>query len=114
MKEGDIVLTALPQVDGKVKTRPALLLRLLPLPYSDYLICGISSQLHQRIENFDEVIITSDEDYLSSGLSKESLIRLGFLAIAPQNTIAGTIGKISEIRHKKLLQRLSNYLIKNI
>ena len=38
MKEGDIVLTALPQVDGKVKTRPALLLRLLPLPYSDYLI----------------------------------------------------------------------------
>ena len=93
MKEGDIVLTALPQADGKVKTRPALLLRLLPLPYSDYLICGISSQLHQRIENFDEVIITSDEDYLSSGLSKESLIRFSFLAIAPQNTIAGQLEK---------------------
>jgi len=70
MKEGDIVLAALRQADGKIKTRPALLLRQLPLPYSDYLICGISSQLHQRIENFDEAIITSDEDYLGSGLTQ--------------------------------------------
>ncbi|GEM_PF-4823770 len=29
------------------------------------------------------------------GLTKESLIRLNFLAISPQDAIAGTIGKIS-------------------
>ena len=35
MKEGDIVLTSMPQADGKVKNRPAIYLREMP-PLSRY------------------------------------------------------------------------------
>ncbi len=56
MKEGDVVIAALPQADGKTKLRPVLLLRQLPSPYNDYLVCGISSQIKQMISDFDELI----------------------------------------------------------
>lgn len=46
MKEADIVLTPIPQADGTIKNRPIILLRELP-PYRDFLVCGISTQLHQ-------------------------------------------------------------------
>ena len=39
MKEGDVVLTPVPQADGAVKNRPAIVLRELP-PYKDFLVCG--------------------------------------------------------------------------
>ena len=112
MKEGDVVLTILPQADGKTKLRPVLLLRQLPSPYNDFLVCGISTQLHQMIKDFDELIFTRDDDFKISGLIQESIIRLSFLAVIPLNLIAGKIGRISEKRHQKILQRLSDYLLK--
>lgn len=111
MKEGDVVLTDLPQTDGKIKTRPVLLLHQFPAPYSGYLVCGISSQIHQMIENFDELISEQDEDYVDSGILKGSIIRLSFLAVIPSKVIVGSIGSISKSRHQKLLYRLSDYLI---
>ncbi len=114
MKEGDVVLAALPQSDGQTKLRPVLLLRQLPPPYNDFLACGISTQIHQKIENFDELLTNEDDDFNNSGLLKESIIRLSFLTVVPSNILAGTIGKISESRNKKLLKRLSDYLIKEI
>jgi len=111
MKEGDVVLAALPQADGKTKLRPVLLLRQLPPPYNDFLVCGISSQLHRMIDNFDDPILKKDDDYKKSGIIKESGIRLSFLAVTSVSIIAGTIGRISEQRHRKLLQRLSDYLL---
>ncbi len=50
MKEGDVVLAALPQLVGKTKLRPVLLLRQLLPPYNDFLVCGISTQAHQLIK----------------------------------------------------------------
>jgi mRNA interferase MazF len=44
MKEGDIILAPVPQADGGLKTRPALVLREMP-PFRDVLICGISTQV---------------------------------------------------------------------
>jgi mRNA interferase MazF len=114
MNEGDVVLAALPQADGKIKLRPVLLLRQLPLPYNDFLVCGISTQVHQLIKNFDELISEKENDFRDSGIIKESVIRLSFLAVASIKLVAGKIGRISEIRHKTLLQRLSNNLVKNI
>lgn len=111
MKEGDIALAALPQMDGENKIRPVLLLRQLPGPYYDFLVCGISSQTHQMIKNFDDIITELDDDFKKSGIIKESIIRLSFLAVIPRNLIAGIIGNISEGRHQKVLQRLSNYLV---
>jgi mRNA interferase MazF len=110
MKEGDIVLTPLPQADGMIKNRPALILREMP-SYSDVLVCGVSTQVHQEVKGFDEVIEASDSDFPSSGLKTASLIRLGFLAVLPRKSIMGSIGSVAPERHRRLLQRLSDYLV---
>lgn len=55
MNEGDLALAPLPQADGQIKNRPVFLLRRLP-PFGDFLVCGISTQLQQRVAGFDEVI----------------------------------------------------------
>jgi mRNA interferase MazF len=112
MKEGDVVLANIPQADAVIKLRPAIVLREMPV-YRDLLLCGISTQLHQEVENFDEVIKSEDNDFSSSGLVAASLIRLGFLAVLPRSNINGVIGAISTERHKRLLNRLSDYLIEN-
>ena len=75
MKEGDIILTPIPQADGSVKNRPAIVLREMPR-YHDLLVCGVSTQLHQRVEGFDEIISPGDPDFADSGLLSESLIRI--------------------------------------
>ena len=46
MREGGIILANLQLADGSVKLRPVLLLKQLPV-YNDFLVCGISTQLHQ-------------------------------------------------------------------
>ncbi|MDI6752733.1 MAG: type II toxin-antitoxin system PemK/MazF family toxin [bacterium] len=112
MKQGDIILTPVPQADRKVKERPAIVLREMP-SYGDFLVCGISTQLHQRVKGFDEIISPADEDFRSSGLLSKSLIRLGFLAVLPRSHILGSIGAISSKRHKRLLKTLSDYLVGN-
>jgi len=110
MKQGDVILTPVPQADGKLKNRPAIILREMP-SHRDLLVCGISTQLHQYVEGFDEIISPADEDFKSSGLLSKSLIRLSFLAVLPHSRILGSIGTISSERHKRLLKTLSDYLI---
>ena len=109
MKEGDVVITLVPQADGELKNRPAIFLREMP-PYRDLLVCGVSTQLPQYVENFDEIISSADEDFKSSGLRSTSLIRLGFLAVLPRHSVLGSMGSISAERHKRLLRKLSDYL----
>ena len=84
MKEGDIIIAVFPQSDGSLKCRPALILREMP-PFRDFSICGISTQLRQKVENFDEVILSGDDDFQRSNLDSESIIRLGFLLFAAQS-----------------------------
>ena len=113
MTEADIVLTPLPQADGIVKNRPALLLRQLP-PFGDFLACGISTQLHQAVPEFDDVISRTDSDFPTSGLVADSVIRLGFLAVLPRQRILGSIGKIAAGRHARLLRNLGEHLMANL
>ena len=110
MQEGDVVLTAVPQADGTVKDRPAIVLREMPV-YRDVLVCGVSRQLHQHVQGFDEIIAPADADFVASGLRSASLIRLSFLAVVPRSNIIGTIGAIAPERHQRLLQSLSRYLL---
>lgn len=77
-----MVLVALAQADGTLKTRPAVALRQLP-GFGDWLICGISTQLQQHGPGFDETLTNGDADFPSSGLARVSLIRLGFLQAVP-------------------------------
>lgn len=111
MREGEVILTPLPQADGKVKPRPALALREMPR-YGDFLVCGVSTQVHLLVPDFDELITSQDQDFTGSGLLADSLIRLGFLAVLPRKHIMGSIGAISPHRHRRLLKRLSNYLVR--
>ena len=113
MKESDVVLTPVPQANGVRKNRPALILRELP-PYGDLLLCGISTQIHQQVHGFDEVIGPADADFVTSGLKAESVVRLGFLAVIPQRAILGSIGAIAPERHSRLLKTLSDYLVKKL
>ncbi len=109
MKETDVILALLPQADGTMKRRPAIVLREMP-PFKDFLVCGVSTQFHQKVENFDELITPSDADFASSGLNSESLIRLGFLTVLPRKDIIGSVGSVSAERHRRLLEKLSAYL----
>jgi mRNA interferase MazF len=113
MKDADVILTPLPQADGKVKNRPALLLRELP-PFGDFLACGVSTQIQQAVPGFDEVVSPGDLDFEASGLLAASVIRLGFLAVLPRQRILGSIGAIDITRHARLLRNLSNHLVANL
>jgi len=113
MTEADIVLTPLPQADWIVKNRSALLLRQLP-PFGDFLACGISTQLHHAVPEFDDVISVTDSDFSASGLVADSVIRLGFLAVLPRQKILGSIGKIADERHARLLRNLGEHLMANL
>jgi mRNA interferase MazF len=109
VKEGDVVLTPLPQADGRVKNRPCIALRQMP-GFGDWLVCGVSTQLHQEVPGFDEPILADAADFGASGLKAPSLIRLGFLAVLPEDRLLGAIGTLARERHRRLLQRLSAYL----
>ena len=106
MMEGSIILAALPQSDGQTKRRPALALRRMP-GFGDYLVCGISTQLHQEIKGFDEVLTPDD----NNRLKLPSVIRLGFLSVVPASQIVGAIGRIPASLQAALLQRLADYLV---
>ena len=86
MNEGDVILTPIPQADGKVKNRPAICLREMS-PFRDLLVCSVSTQTHQLAPEFDELITSKDSDFATSGLVSDSLIRLGFLAVLPRRNI---------------------------
>lgn len=105
MKEGDIVLTAIQQANGSFKKRPVVVLRIMPR-FDDFLVCGISTQLHQLVMGFDE-LLTPDN---ANKLKQPSIIRLGFLGVEPQVNVQGKIGSISPALHHELLERLANYL----
>ena len=109
MNEGDIALAPLPQADGQIKNRPVVLLRRLP-PFGDFLVCGVSTQLQQRVAGFDETIALADKEFAASGLKMASLIRLGFLAVLPESALLGKIGLLSSERRQRLLANLCRHL----
>src|SRR6266496_1752243 len=101
MKPGDVILTPLPQADGVLKNRPAVALCQMP-PFGDWLVCGISTQLHQQVAEFDELVQVADSDFAASGLKAASLVRLGFLAVMPASKFLGVVGSISDERRARL------------
>ena len=100
--EGQIILFKFPQADHQEgKLRPALVLRELPGNYNDWLICMISSQLHQKIQELDEIITSEDTDFIQSGLKLPSVIRASRLAVVIGCTIPDlSAGKIAHLIKK--------------
>lgn len=106
--EGKIVLADLPQANGQVKARPAVVLRLM-LPFNDYLLCGISSQVRQAVTGFDEILQPDPQNRLRV----VSVVRLGFLTVLPSTSIKGEIGEIPLGVLQDLRLRLADYLTQN-
>jgi len=109
MTEGDIAIASLPQADGQLKNRPVVLLRRLP-PFGDFLVCGVSTQVQQRVPDFDELLAPGNPDFPASGLKAASLIRLGFLVALPANALLGRLGSLAPVRHRRLLANLCRHL----
>lgn len=111
ISEGQIVLFRFPQTDQTTgKLRPALVLRRLPGQHNDWLICMISSNIDQKIPDFDETIIPKDSDFRDSGLKVPSLVRISRLAVVDGDILIGKLGQIDIQRLKRIKQKLSRWL----
>jgi len=112
IRERQVVLFRFPQTNQATgKLRPALVIRKVPGPHGDWLICMISSQLSQEVPDFDELISEKDDDFISSGLKQASLIRIARLAVVETNILLGAIGEISTDRSRRIKDKLSDWLI---
>lgn len=109
--EGQIVLFRFPQTDQKGgKLRPALALRKLPGKFDDWLICMISSQLHQEIPDLDEITDLEAPDFQHTGLKQPSLIRASRLAIVDKDILIGKLGNIDPIRLNRIRWNIAKWL----
>ena len=110
-KAGQVVLFKFPNTDLNVsKLRPALLLAKLPGDYDDWLICMISSQIHQCIEGFDEIIKPGSPDFIRSGLKTASVIRIARIAVVANDILLGSIGEISPELLKRIRSKLADWI----
>jgi mRNA interferase MazF len=114
MKPGDIVLIRFPEADWQSgKLRPALIIAISASRHRDLLLALISSRLHQATLGFDEIINTSDSDYITTGLKVASLIRLGRLTSVESSVINARLGNISSERLIRIKNLLINWLRKS-
>ena len=91
------------------KLRPVLCLAKMP-PFEDLLVCGVSTQLHQAVAEFDEIVESGDSDFAGSGLKAASVIRLGYLAVLPPKEFTGRLGGVAQERVKRLRSNLAKFL----
>lgn len=99
MREGQIVLVPFPYIESsEIKLRPAVLVKKLPNEYEDWLVCMITTKLHQEIKDLDIKVNEDDHDYKDSGLKQKSLIRVSRLAVINKSQLPGILGNVSEER----------------
>lgn len=111
IREGQIVLFPFPQTNLAVGSlRPALILRKVPGPYDDWLICMISSQLRHELPEIDDRIDTDDADFGQSGLRTASLIRATRLAVVGSEIFEGRIGSLPDARVARIRERIAAWI----
>jgi len=112
-REGQIALMPFPYTDlTSSKRRPVLLLRRLDQEHDDWLVCMISSKMHQYNQGFDRVILQEDPEFDETGLKVNSVIRLSRLAVLDGSLLLGQLGFVSDHRLAELKQTLSDWLIR--
>ena len=108
---GHIALTPFPHTDlSGSKLRPVLLLCPASARFDDWVVCMVSSQLHQAEVGLDEVVQETDADYLNSGLHAASVIRLSRLAVLQGSLMAGRLGAVSADRLEVIRLRLARWI----
>lgn len=110
-RDGQVVLFRFPRTNQSPgKLRPALVLRRLPGPHDDWLICMVSSRLDHAIEGLDEVVAEDDGDYVTSGLRVPSVIRVARLAVVHRALLRGSTGEIAPERLARIRDALAAWL----
>ena len=70
----------------------------------------ISSQRHQKIDDFDEMIENGDHDFKQTGLKSDSVIRISRLAVIEESRLKGSIGSISDQRLNRIKSKIANWI----
>ena len=110
-RAGQIALTPFAYTDlNNAKLRPVLLLRKASARFDDWLVCMISSQLHQAEHDLDEFVLPDQPDFITSGLKVPSVVRLSRLAVADGSLMLGSIGWLSAERLHALRLRLAAWI----
>jgi mRNA interferase MazF len=111
VKPGDLVLLRFPEADSQTgKLRPALVLAIAPGRHADVLLALVTSQVHQAVEGFDEVIEPDDPDFGSTRLKSRSVVRLARLTSVSPQVIRARLGAISPARLADIRKRLVDWL----
>lgn len=92
------------------KKRPVLLLRKLDNAHDDWLVCMVSSQIHQFNPDLDWVISADDADFAPSGLKVPSVFRLSRIAVLDGSLLIGKLGELSDERLNHLRIRLARWI----
>ena len=108
---GQVALLRFPEVDLSTgKTRPVLLLARLPGRFEDWLVCMLSTQLHQALPGFDEVLDERADDFVASGVRVASVLRTTRLAVVPADMLIGAIGRIGVERLTRIKKVLAKWI----
>ena len=112
IRDGQIVLFAFPQTDQTAgKLRPARVLRRVPGPHDDWLVCMISSQLRCETPEVDEVLRFTDHDFRDTGLKLSSIVRTTRLAVVAAASLHGAIGDLSKDRLLRIRSRIADWIL---
>lgn len=109
MQAGDIALLNMVQPDGSKKSRPVLLIKQVK-PFDDWIVCAVSTQLHQEVKGFDHLVSDTDTDFAATGFKQSSLIRLGMISTVSKNSMPGVIGNIPATILQALKKRLAGHI----
>lgn len=105
MEKGTIVLVHFPFTDyTSSKLRPALIISTDNT--KDFCVAFISSVMPLELENTDYILTRKDKDFQSTGLKKDSIIRMKKIATLDRGVILGKLGNVSEGLQKKLDEKL--------
>lgn len=110
---GQVVLLKFPQSDLSAgKPRPVLLIVRAPGGrYEDWLVCMLSTQLHQALPGFDEILDESQPDFIESGVRVRSVIRISRLAVVSADMLLGNIGTIGDERFMRIRKALADWIL---
>jgi mRNA interferase MazF len=111
MQGGDVALLHMSQPDGTKKHRPVLLLKQVR-PFDDWIVCAVSTQLHQEVKGFDHLILDTSVEFAATGFKQSSIIRLGMISTVSKSSMPGVIGKISATILQTLKERLAAHIAK--
>lgn len=100
MTKGKIVLVPFPFDDfSGTKVRPAICLTNEIGFYNHVVIAFISSQVPASLEGSDLLVGSRDEDFKTTGLSVDSVIKLHRLVTIPKKLIKRQLGNLS-LKHQ--------------